>query len=148
MRAAWVGAAVMAIIVAQLASVAQRWAERPSPGPSKEEAVAMAWLDTNLPPGEVIAAVGDGQRVGYYTRRPTVAIPSSKFTARPWNLITLRTAVRQYGVRAVVVTGEEGTALLAHEIPGWLLPAYETSGVRIFRVAPESVPSRNDSGAR
>ncbi len=146
MKVPWVAAAVTAIVVAQVASAGQRWRERPPAGPSAEEAEAAAWVNGHLAADAVIAAVGDGQRIGYYTRRPTVAVPNPRFTVRAWDLTALRMAVLRYRVRAVLVTGEEGAAFFSRGIPGWLTPEHEGSGVRIFRISSDLIP-RSDQGA-
>lgn len=148
MKARTVAAAVAAILIAQLASAGARWSGRPVPGPTAQEALVKAWVDANLAPDEVIAAVGNGQRIGYYTRRPTVAVPNPLFTARPWDLTTLHDAVRRHGVRIVVVTREAGAAFLAQGIPAWLVPVQQFSEVHIFRVSLDTISNRANGGIR
>jgi hypothetical protein len=148
MKLLWVAAAVTAIVAAQVASAGQRWRERPPAGPSAEEAEAAAWVNGHLAADAVIAAIGDGQRIGYYTRRPTVAVPNPRFTERAWDLTALQAVVLRYRVRAILVTGEEGAAFLARGIPGWLIPDHEASGVRIFRISSDTVPRRDRGEAR
>jgi hypothetical protein len=106
------------------------------------------WVEAHLGPDEVIAAVGNGQRVGYYARQPTVAVPNPFFTARPWDLTTLHDAVQRYGIRLVVSSGETGTAFFAPGIPAWLVPVHQSSGVRIFRVGADTGSRRDNGGTR
>ena len=148
MRLAWVGAGVTAIMAAQLVSAGQRWRERPPPGPSPEEREAAAWVTAHLAPDAVIAAVGDGQRIGYYTRRPTVAIPNGRFTARTWDDAALRAAVVHYRVQVLVVTGEEGAAFMNGGIPAWLTAEPEGAGMRVYRIRSDTARAHDDGGTR
>ena len=148
MRGRAVAGALAAILMAQLASAGDRWSSRPRSGPTPEESGVREWVEAHLAPHEVIGVVGNGQRIGYYSRRPTVAVPDAFFTARPWDLTTLRGAIRRYDIHAVVLSGAAGAAWFARGIPAWLTPAHQSSEVRIFRVSGDTVSSRENGGAR
>jgi hypothetical protein len=106
-----------------------------------------AWVDEHLASDDVIAAVGNGQRIGYFARRPTLAVPNPVFTARPWDLTTLHDATRRYGIHAVVLSGEAGAAFLEPGIPAWLVPAQQFSETQILRVVADT-GSRRDGAVR
>jgi len=148
MRVLAVAGAVAAILLAQLASAGNRWSSRPSSGPTPEESGVKEWVEAHLGPGEVIGVVGNGQRIGYYSGRLTVAVPDAFFTAQPWDLTTLQGAIRRYDIHAVVLSGAAGAAWFARGIPPWLTPAHQSSEVRIYRVSGDTVSSRENGGPR
>ena len=129
-------AALAALLIAQLAAVPKRWDSRVHELPSDPS--VLAWIRTHIAPNQVILAVGDGQRLGYFAQRSTVVVAPARWTAQRWDEPFLRCIVHRYQVHALLVSPGLREAdyppfmlgLAAGHPPTWLDPVQVSPKVR------------------
>lgn len=100
------------------------------------------WLMARTPQDEVIMVVGDGQRIGYYARRPTLAVPVMRYTSHEWSESELRAVAARFGARTLVVARTEDpdaygpfpASLLRGERAAWLAPLATLEQAFVYRM--------------
>jgi hypothetical protein len=100
------------------------------------------WIVSNTVPENVLLTVGDGQLVGYYSDRATLAITESLFTNIDWTETTIKETAQHYGADFVIVS-ESDNASRYHEFvasliegngASWLEYLETVDHFRIYRI--------------
>ena len=127
------------VSVAQAASWSGRWGARPRQNAGVDpELISIA--SSHGGPSDPVLVIGDGQRTGYFLRRPTVAVPAAFYTSTEWDEARIREMIARYGVRLVVVSRQsDGSAaeaflhqLNSGRLPEWLVPVGETPTAKVY----------------
>lgn len=141
--AARVAALVALILLAQGAELPRRWKARPNAALASVDP-AVAWVKLHTGPNDVIMAIGDGQRIGYQSARPTAVVPQSRFTAFVWDEGRIHRIAREYRVRVFIISRAVREAeytpfaaeLASGRAPAWLHLEVETETGRLYSRLP------------
>ena len=100
------------------------------------------WIKRNTSEEEPILVIGDSQRIGYYSDRPTLGVPRERYTSHEWNLSRIAGVAGQYGARHVIASrtdeshhfNAESSLLMEGNAPNWLTLQVILDTAYIYRI--------------
>ncbi len=87
-------------------------------------------------------AIGDGQRIGYYSNRPTLVVPTTEYSSAIWNEEKIRGMASNYGARFLFVGRTEDSSrydsfagsLIDGDVAPWLEHVQTFDTAFVYRV--------------
>lgn len=95
------------------------------------------WIKSNTAESEPILVIGDGQVIGHYSERPTLAVPSQRYTAMNWSEAEMRDIALNYGVRILIFTRFADVNQYGHEFGAFASSLSEGSNPEWLNVVAE-----------
>lgn len=101
------------------------------------------WTKRNTSTEEPIVIIGDSQRIGYYSNRPTLGVPEQEFTRHVWNFSRITNVASQYGARYIIASKTEHSSdfnaesllLMTGHTPNWLTLEANLDAAYVYRIA-------------
>ena len=112
-----------------------------SPSPQMYAEIS-EWIKRNTSTEEPILVIGDSQRIGYYSDRPTLGVTRKLYSSHEWNLSRIADVAGQYGARYVIASrtadpqkfNAESSSLMKGETPSWLTRQVILDTAYIYRI--------------